>query len=591
LLEDEFSWTPVFPSLEFRGIAVTFSHAVTSQEDNTMKLSGHYLKRYKDLTMLFLRYGQLDMPSSTFGAQDIRERNGNDQQTATDLPNDLERLGPTFVKLGQLLSSRPDLLPPIYLKALARLQDKVKPFPFADVESTVESELGTRINKAFSYFEPEPLAAASLGQVHRAALHDGRPVAVKVQRPNVATQVEEDFAALREVAGFLERHTKVGQKYQLLNILDEFEKTLAHELDYCREAANMTKLAGALAKFERIKVPLPVRDYTTHRLLTMEYIEGTKITELSPLVRLDLQGGALAEELFQAYLQQILVDGMFHADPHPGNILLTPDRRIVLLDLGMVGHTSPAMQENLLKLLLAVSEGESDQAADIAVRISSPSLSFRETDFRRQIGQLVTEQQNATLSQMDTGKLILEVSRAASNTGLFVPTELSLLGKTLLQLDEVGRILDPDFDPNESIRRNACHILNQRLKSTLTEGKVFSGLLEAKQFMGALPSRLNKILDAVGNAELNVNVKPSETEFLLESARKVANRITTGLVLAALIVGAALLMRVQTDFTIFGYPGLAMLCFIAAGGGGFLLVLSILWQDHKSKRKSQMQRF
>ena len=556
-----------------------------------MKLSGHYLKRYKDIAMLFLRYGQMDV-ASRFGSQDLTEpQQDNGNRPATDLPNELERLGPTFVKLGQLLSSRPDLLPPPYIKTLARLQDRVKPFPFEDVEFAIESELGTKINKAFSCFEKEPLAAASLGQVHRAALHDGRPVAVKVQRPNIARQIAEDFAALEEVAKFLQKHTKLGQRYQLLNILDEFEKTLAHELDYCREAANMVSLAKSLAKFERIKIPLPVQDYTTHRILTMEYIEGTKITELSPLARLDLEGSALAEELFQAYLQQILVDGMFHADPHPGNIFLTPDRRIVLLDLGMVGHTSPAMQENLLKLLLAVSEGESDQAADIAVRISSPSLQFQEADFRRQIGQLVTEQQNSTLSQMDIGKVILEVGQAAAKTGLFVPTELSLLGKTLLQLDEVGRILDPEFDPNESVRRNASQILNQRLKSTITEGKVFSSLLEAKQFLGALPSRLNKILDAVGSAELNVNVKPSETEFLVESARKVANRITTGLILAALIVGAALLMRVQTDFQILGYPGLAMLCFIAAAGGGFWLVLSILWQDHKSKHKSQMQRF
>jgi predicted unusual protein kinase regulating ubiquinone biosynthesis (AarF/ABC1/UbiB family) len=319
----------------------------------------------------------------------------------------------------------------------------------------------------------------------------------------------------------------------------------------------------------------------------MEFIEGVKITELSPLAHLDLEGGALAEEVFRAYLQQVLIDGIFHADPHPGNIFLTEDRRIALLDLGMVGHTTPGMQENLLRLLLAVSEGQSDEAADIAIQISETGNSFNEVDFRHKIGQLVAEQKNSTLLHMDIGRVILDVGRNAADTGLYVPMELSLLGKTLLQLDQIGRILAPDFDPNESIRRNASSILNQRLKSALSEGKLFSTMLEAKQFVGALPARLNKILDAVGNAELNVKVKPSETEFLIESAQKVANRITTGLVLAALIVGAALLMRVQTSFELFGYPGLAMICFLFAAVGGLWLVLNIVWQDHKSKLKSR----
>jgi len=551
-----------------------------------MKLSPHYLKRYKDITLLLMKYGQAGN-TSRFAAEDVVQPGPNGESQAKELPDDLERLGPTFVKLGQLLSSRPDLLPPYYLKPLARLQDKVKPFPFEDVELIVESELGTRINKAFSFFDPGPMAAASLGQVHRALLHDGRPVVVKVQRPNIGKQIEEDFAALEQIARFLHRHTFFGQRYQLRKILDEFANTLAHELDYRREAANLALLAKNLTKFEHVLVPLPIEDYTTRKVLTMEYIEGTKITELSPLARLDFQGRALAEELFKAYLQQVLVDGVFHADPHPGNIFMTPDHCIALLDLGMVGHTTPAMQEHLLKLLLAVSQGESDEAADIAIRISETGVNFDEMDFRHKIGELVADQQNSTLSQMDIGKTILEVSRTAADTGLYVPSELSLLGKTLLQLDQVGRILDEHFDPNESIRRNARDLLNQRLKATFTEGKVFASLLEAKQFVGALPSRLNKILDAVGNAELNVNVKPSETRFLVESAEKVANRITTGLILASLIIGAALLMRVQTQFELFGYPGLAMICFLVAGAGGFWLLLNIFWQDHKSKLRNR----
>jgi ubiquinone biosynthesis protein len=552
-----------------------------------MKLSGHYLKRYKDLTILLLKYGQPGMGSRFKVPDDALGGNGHGCDNFAELPDDLERLGPTFVKLGQLLSSRADLLPERYVKALARLQDRVKPFPFEDVQLIVELELKTPIKKAFSYFDPVPLAAASLGQVHRAALHDGRPVVVKVQRPNIAKQIEEDFNALEEIARFLDRHTRAGQRYQVKKILQEFETTLVHELDYRREAANLTALAINLKEFERIRVPLPIADYTTHRVLTMEYIEGVKITELSPLGRLDIDGPALAEELFRAYLKQVLVDGVFHADPHPGNIFLTSDHRIALLDLGMVGHTTPGMQENLLKLLLAVSQGESDQATETAIRIGEPGMNFDEMDFRHKIAELVAEQHNSSLREMDIGKAILQVGRVAADTDLRVPPELTLLGKTLLQLDQVGQTLAPGFDPNESIRRNASELLNRRLKSSLTEGKLYSSLLETKQFMGALPSRLNKILDAVGNAELNVNVRPAETGFILDGFQKVANRITTGLILAALIIGAALLMPVQTSFRLFGYPGLAMLCFLAAGGGGFWLVVNILWQDHKSRRRSR----
>lgn len=552
-----------------------------------MKIALHYLKRYKDITWLLLKYGR-DGANSRFGIQDgMDSSSSNGLRDPKDLPDDLERLGPTFIKLGQLLSSRPDLLPPRYIAGLSRLQDKVKPFPFDEVRQIVESELGTKINKAFSQFDPSPLAAASLGQVHRAALHDGRPVVVKVQRPNIIQQIRNDFAALEELARFLNRHTQLGQRYQLLKILEEFEHTLAQELDYRREASNMLTVGRNLREFRHLRLPRPVQGYTTRKVLTMEWIEGSKITNLSPLARLDLDGSSLAEELFRAYLQQILVDGTFHADPHPGNILLTKEGQIALLDLGMVGHTTPGMQEGLLKLLLAVSEGQSDEAAEIAVRISNPNSDFQEADFRHKIAQLVAEQHNTTLRQMDVGKVILQVGRSAADTGLDVPMELTLLGKTLLQLDQVGRTLDPNFDPNSSIRRNASQILNQRLKSTFTEGKFFSTLLEAKQFFGLLPARLNKILDAVGNAELNVNVKPSETQFLVESAQKVANRITTGLVLAALIVGAALLMQVPSRFEILGYPGLAIVCFLIAAGGGLWLVGSIFWKDHFTRHRQR----
>ena len=551
-----------------------------------MKFSLHYLKRYKDIAFLLAKYSQTAR-RTRFGFDEPERPADNGSAKARELPDDLERLGPTFIKIGQLLSSRADLLPEPFLKPLSRLQDNVKPFPYEDVEFIVENELGAKISKLFSRFDKTPTAAASLGQVHRAALHDGREVVVKVQRPHIQEQIREDFAAMEEIAKVLHRHTDFGQRHELLKVLEEFENTIAHELDYRREASNLVAISRNLREFKRIRIPQPVNDYTTHKVLTMDFIDGTKITELSPLTPLDLDGNALAEELFQAYLKQVLVDGTFHADPHPGNIFLTTDRRIALLDLGMVGYTTPNMQESLLKLLLAVSEGDSDQAADVSIQISDTAIDFDETQFRHKIGQLVAEELSGTLSKMDLGKTILEVGRTAAETGLYVPVELTLLGKTLLQLDEVGRILAPDFDPNESVRRNASKLLNRRVKGVLSEGKLFSSVLEAKQFVGALPARLNKILDAIGNAELDVKIKPVETHFLIESFQKVANRITTGLILASIIVGAALLMRVQTSFQIFGYPGIAIICFLVALAGGIWLVLSILWQDHKSKHQSR----
>jgi len=327
----------------------------------TFSLKPHHLKLYKDILRLLMKYGHSDLTREITADEletDAQPREPGKESPPEELVDDLEKMGPTFVKLGQLLSSRADLLPEPYLQALARLQDRVKPFPAEQAEQIVENELGARLSKAFSWFDPEPMAAASLGQVHRAALRDQRPVVVKVQRPGIRQQIAEDFAALEKVATLLDEHTEIGRRYRFSKLLDEFKTALAHELDYEHEAANLVHLAANMAEFPRLRVPLPIQDYTTRSVLTMDYIRGTKITQLSPLSRLDIDGPQLAEELFRAYLKQVLVDGLFHADPHPGNVFLTDDGRIALLDLGMVGRTTPGMREQLLKLLLAVSEGE-----------------------------------------------------------------------------------------------------------------------------------------------------------------------------------------------------------------------------------------
>lgn len=556
-----------------------------------MKLSASHLKRYRELMALLWRYGRSDlvkqMGHMTDGAieEPHYEEPPPDGVTPDRLADDLEKMGPTYVKLGQVLAGRRDLLPPEYLDALARLQDKVKPFPFADVERIVMTELGVRLSKAFSRFDPEPMAAASLGQVHRAALRDGRPVVVKVQRPDIRHQIAEDFEVLEQIASFLEKHTAPGKRYRFGSLLEEFRTTLQQELNYEREAQNLLKLRDNLRDFPRLLVPEPIMDYCTRTVLTMEEVSGVKITALSPLVRTELDAGPLLDELFKAYLKQVLVDGLFHADPHPGNVFLTDDHRIALLDLGMVGHSTPDMQQALFKLVLAVSDGLGEEVARVIVDISQKTDEYQPDEFRRIISGLVARRRDRGLEQVNVGQSLLDVARAAAENGLFVPSELTLLGKTLLQLDEVGRILDPSFRPNEAVRRHTAELMSQRMRKDVSQGNFFSSLLDLKQLATTLPSRLNRLFDAVTNAELEVKVKAVDAKMFLDGMQKIANRITSGVVLAALIVGASLLMRVETAFRIFGYPGLAMLCFLAAAGGGFWLVINIFVGDAKSNRK------
>jgi len=552
-----------------------------------MNLSATHLKRYRQIAKLLWKYGRSDL------VQQMAAHDGLDQQDLKDdaknaapeqLADDLEAMGPTYVKLGQVLAGRPDLLPDPYVKALTRLQDNVKPFAFEEVEQIVLAELGVRISKAFSRFDETPIAAASLGQVHLAALRDGRQVVVKVQRPDIRRQIADDFEVLAEIAAFFDEHTEMGRKHRFSAIVAEFRTTVQQELNYEREAQNLIAVGKNLKDFKLIQVPQPILDYSTRSVLTMDYVQGQKITKLGPLAKLDIKGALLAEELFRAYLKQVLIDGLFHADPHPGNVFITDDGRIALLDLGMVGHTAPEMQEQLLKVLLAISDGKGEEAAEVVARMSEKTETFDHHEFRRLIGQFVASSQNQGLLQLNVGHSLLDVSRYARENGLIVPTEFVLLGKTLLQLDEVGRILDPTFDPNASIRRNAAEITSTRMTREATQGSVVNTLLELKDFAVNLPARLNRIMDAVANAELEVKVKATDAKMVVDGIEKVANRITNGILLAALIIGAALMMRIETRWTLFGYPGFAMLCFLAAGVGAVVLLYTIYYQDRKNRK-------
>ena len=555
----------------------------------TLSLKPESLKRYKDVVALLIKYGRSDLvKQANLAKTGGHQNNGLATVTppkAKEFADDLEKLGPTFIKLGQLLSTRGDLLPEPYLDALTRLQDHIEPFSFEEVDRIVSSELGVRISKIFPEFETEPEAAASLAQVHRATMRDGRAVVVKVQRPGVREQIVNDLEALEEAAEFIDAHTEVGKRYEFSNLLADLRRSLLRELDFQREASNLIRLRESLRDFENIIVPEPIRDFTTGRVLTMDYIPGKNIANLSPLRLLEIDGAKLAEDLFRAYLKQILVDGFFHADPHPGNVFLTDDDRIALLDLGMVSHISGNFQENFLRLLLAISEGRGDEAADISMRMGEPKSNFDKSDFTHRIASLVARHADATLDRLDAGHIVLEITRISADTWFRLPPEFTMIAKALLNLDRAVYTLAPDFNPNTVIRDEANNILTQRIFKSMQPGRILSGVVEVKEFVEKFPSRVNKILDAVGNNELKFAVDAIDEKVVLEGLQKVANRITLGLVLAALIVGAALMMRVETSFRIFGYPGLPAIFFMLAAAAGIILAINIAFTDVKSKKK------
>lgn len=496
--------------------------------------------------------------------------------------DDLEALGPAFVKIGQALSTRPDMVPPAYLAALERMQDEVAPVPFDVIRAVVEEELGVRLNKAFETFDETPLGCASLAQVHKATLRSGRQVAVKVQRPGVAEAIRTDLDALAGLAGRADRMTDLGRRVHFADWVHEFRKTLLAELDYRTEAENLVRFASHFRDYPELYVPAPVWDYTRSRVLTMDLVTGTKVTELSGLRRTEQKLDRLASALMRGYLDQVFVYGEIHADPHPGNLLVTDDGRLALFDLGMIAHVPPKQRERLLKLLFAAVDGRGEEVANEAIDLGTRLEDFDAERFTREIGHMVARYAAHSGQQgRSEGRLMLELVRLATACGLRTPPELSLLGKTLLNLQQVAGLLDPDIDMKRVVEDHLEHVMRQRLRRSLSSSNIAGELIEVQALVREAPRKVSELLSLLSENRLQVRV--TGFDKLMESLQKIANRIAAGLVTAALILASALMMRIETRTTLFGYPAIALLLFLLGSGLGVAIVLSALFGDRKAK--------
>lgn len=542
--------------------------------------------RYAALASLLARHVGVDVARAVPVLSTLIDKTTT-RATPQELVADLESRGPTFVKFGQMLASRPDLLPPDYIDALQRLQSDVEPVPVFQIRAVIEEELGADIDTLFSSFDDTPAGAASIGQVHRATMRDGRPVVVKVQRPNIRIQVREDLDAFVHVAAALERHSLMGKRYGTIGILRDFRSTLLSELDYEQEARNLIAMGEILEDYTRIFVPQPVLDYTTSRVLTMDYVDGVGLSDVHPVVFTELNRRELSSQLSRAYLDQILLYGYFHADPHPGNLKLMGDRRLGLLDLGQVSHLGPRKRRMLLQVLLAIMEGRSSDTASLLRQMGQELAEFDAPAFQGRVTKIVNETSSPSATEGRVGAALLRLARSCAENGVRPPPVLSTLGKTLLQLDEVARTLDPEADSNEIINTYSTELMAKHAMDQARPAELYHTFLEGTTFLRNAPGHLDKILDTAAANGFRVRTEVGGIAEVLTDLRKIANRITVGLVLAACIVGASLMMSVETSFRVLGQPVVATVMLVFSVVLGLGLVITILWSDWRASRRQQ----
>jgi ubiquinone biosynthesis protein len=469
----------------------------------------------------------------------------------------LETLGTTYIKLGQLLSSRPDLLPDVYIDELGRLVDEVAPVAFADVDTVIRADLGDEV---FARIEPTPLATASIAQTHRGLLKSGRDVVVKVRRPGVVEQVELDLALLRSTARLAAARSEAAKLLQVEALADELEVHLRAELDFTEEAYN-TELIGRLVQpYDRLTVPAVIRPYVSERVLVLEWIEGRKVTpghRLAPEIAAEL-----ARQFFRAYVFQVVVEGVYHADPHAGNILLTDDGRLALVDFGLLGRLDDDTRRGLSLLLLAIAQNRADDVADLILSLSLTGLNSDQPAFAHDVRRKLPRFHRRPLSSIRAGEVLADLQRVALQYAIALPTSFALVGKTLAQADAVARTLDPQLDPVALLEEEALEVMLTEAERRLEPNRLLAYLYTQLDPVTRMPRRLGHVLNELEQGALKVGVVPTGLGELEHHLRSIANRVGAAIIVSALLLASALLARVHR----FEWPAIGGFCLAAALG-------------------------
>ena len=511
----------------------------------------------------------------------LRPEQDSRQPFGLRLRKTLERLGPTFVKLGQVASTRPDLIPEDVIAELRMLQDDVAPFPDAEAFALIEAELGAPISELFLDFERTPLAAASLGQVYRATLPDGTTVVVKVQRPNVEAIVTCDLDILVTQARFVQQHSEMADRYDMVGITQEFSEAVRGELNYLDEGSNAERLAQMFEGDETVHFPKVYWEFTTRRVLTLERLEGLPFNKPDELTAAGQDRPELAKRGIYCYLEQIFVHGFYHADPHPGNLFALADGRVGFTDFGRCGTISKVGRDQLADLFMAIVDEDPALAVDTLFTAAGSPGDIVVSELEREVSRLITKYYNKSLNQIRMGDLINEVMNLVRDHHLALPSELAMLLTTLVVLEGLGTLLDPTFDFVAVTAPFARKMTNARLEPAALSRTLMQSMRRILNIGQDLPESLSRLLHRAGQGEFRVAVHPTGFEPIMKRLEEAVNRLSFALVVAAFVVGLSLML--SRTIMPEAFVWIARIFWAGALGVGSWFFISIISARYRAK--------
>ncbi|HZV80997.1 MAG TPA: AarF/ABC1/UbiB kinase family protein, partial [Geobacteraceae bacterium] len=488
----------------------------------------------------------------------------------------LEELGPTFIKLGQFLSTRADILPPNYIKEFSKLQDSVPPFTFEEVTAEVRREFGRDILELFSFFDPTPMAAASIAQVHRARLKSGEEVVVKVRRPGIQDQVETDIEALMLLAIVAERHLANSEIYDPTGQVRELARTIRREMDLSLEGRTIERFAANFAGDLTLYFPKVHWSVTSKAMLTMEYIDGIKVSDLDALNRAGMDLKLIAKRGADAFVRMVLEHGFFHGDPHPGNILILPDNVICMLDFGMTGRIDPFLKGYLTDILLAILKRDVEEVISLLIYSGDITDSINIRSLRRDLSEFIDKYYELSLQELEVGQLLFDFTEIITNYRIKFHPDLLLLAKAFVTIEGMGRMLDPQFDMTLHLRPLMEREIRERLSPKSALKYLQGNLGSYVNLLRTLPKELKEILNRINRDKFKIDLEHRGLDRFIRELDKSINRLSSSMIIAALIIGSSIVMQIGKGPLLMGFPIFAFMGYTIAALIGLVWVIAII---------------